>query len=56
MKKALLLTSESMKQWLIDLGLDVTKETAKAISIKNPYGDENSRPIRIDGAIYRAEF
>lgn len=47
---------ESMKQWLIDLGLDVTKETAKAISIKNPYGDENSRPIRLDGAIYEQNF
>jgi len=47
---------ESIKQWLIDLGLDVTKETAKAISIKNPYGDENSRPIRLDGAIYEQNF
>ncbi len=47
---------ESMKQWLIDLGLDVTKETAKAISIKNPYGDENSRPIRLEGAIYEQNF
>ena len=47
---------ESMKQWLIDLGLDVTKETAKAISIKNPYGDENSRPIRLDGANYEQNF
>ena len=47
---------ESMKQWLIDLGLDVTKETAKAISIRNPYGDENSRPIRLEGAIYEQNF
>lgn len=45
-----------MKQWLIDLGLDVTKETAKAISIRNPYGDENSRPIRLEGAIYEQNF
>ena len=47
---------ESMKRWLIDLELEITKETAKAISIKNPYGDENSRPIRLDGAIYEQNF
>ena len=47
---------ESMKQWLIDLELEITKETAKAISIRNPYGDENSRPIRLEGAIYEQNF
>ena len=47
---------ESMKRWLIDLELEITKETAKAISIKNPYGDENSRPIRLEGAIYEQNF
>lgn len=47
---------ESMKRWLIDLELEITKETAKAISIRNPYGDENSRPIRLEGAIYEQNF
>ena len=45
----------SMKKWLTDLGLEITRETAKSISIKNP-DDEKSRPIRLTGAIYEQAF
>ena len=47
---------ETMKKWLVDLGLEITRETKKSISIKNPAGDENARPIRLTGAIYEQDF
>lgn len=47
---------DSMKQWLIDLGLTITRETKKSISIENPSGDEKSRPIRLTGAVYEQNF
>lgn len=48
---------QSMKKWLINLGLEITRDSAKSISIKNP-NDEggNSRPIRLTGAIYEQDF
>jgi hypothetical protein len=46
----------SMKNWLSDLGLEITRETNKSISIKNPNDDEKARPIRLTGAIYEQDF
>lgn len=47
---------ETMKKWFAELGLEITRETKKSISIKNPSGDENARPIRLTGAIYEQDF
>ncbi|OTK98417.1 hypothetical protein B9X83_17885 [Acinetobacter nosocomialis] len=47
---------QSMKKWLLDLGLEVTRETKKSLSIKNPNDDEKARPIRLTGAIYEQDF
>ena len=47
---------ESMKKWLIGMGFEITKEKPKSISIKNPYGDDDSRPIRLTGAIYEQDY
>jgi hypothetical protein len=46
----------SMKNWLTALGLEITRETAKSISIKNPNDDEKARSIRLTGAIYEQSF
>lgn len=47
----------SMTKWLIDLGLEVENEKKKSISIKNPHAtSENSRNIRLTGAIYEQDF
>jgi hypothetical protein len=46
----------SMKKWLTDLGLEITKETKKILSIKNPNDDEKARPIKLTGAIYEQDF
>lgn len=46
----------SLVQWLADIGLEVSRQTAKSISIKNPSGDENARPIRLTGEIYDQNF
>ena len=40
----------------MDLGLEVTRETKKSLSIKNPNDDEKARPIRLTGAIYEQDF
>lgn len=47
---------ESMKKWLIAMGFEITKEKPKSISIKDPNGDERSRPIRLTGAIYEQDY
>ena len=47
---------QSMKKWLLGLGLEVTRETKKSLSIKNPNDDEKARPIRLTGAIYEQDF
>lgn len=46
----------SIKKWLLDLGLEITRETKKSISIKNPNDDEKARPIRLKGVIYEQDF
>ena len=45
----------SLVQWLGDIGLEVTRQTPKAISIKHP-DDAKARPIRLTGAIYEQDF
>lgn len=52
----LIVDRESMKRWLSDLGLEVSRETKKSLSIKNPSDDEKARPIRLTGAIYEQDF
>lgn len=46
----------SMKKWLLDLGLEITRETKKSLSIRNPNDDEKARSIRLTGAIYEQDF
>ena len=46
----------SMKKWLTDLGLEITKESKKSLSIKNPNDDGKARSIRLTGAIYEKDF
>lgn len=55
-ESGLVTDQQSMKKWLLDLGLEITKETKKSLSIKNPSNDENARPIRLTGAIYEQDF
>lgn len=55
-ESGLITDRQSMKKWLGNLGLEITRETKKSISIKNPAGDENARPIRLTGAIYEQDF
>ena len=55
-ESGLITDRQSMKKWLLDLGLEVTRETKKGLSIKNPNDDEKSRPIRLTGAIYEQDF
>ena len=55
-ESGLITDRQSMKKWLLDLGLEVTRETKKSLSIKNPNDDEKSRPIRLTGAIYEQDF
>jgi hypothetical protein len=43
----------SLVQWLGDIGLEVTRQTPKAISIKHP---DDARPIKLTGAIYEQDF
>lgn len=43
----------SMKTWLETLDLEITRETPKSLSIKNPNG---IRPIRLTGTIYEDTF
>ncbi|MEB3855835.1 hypothetical protein EXD91_18845 [Acinetobacter pittii] len=47
---------QSMKKWLSDLGLEITRETTKSLSIKNPNDDQKARPIKLTGAIYEQDF
>lgn len=55
-ESGLITDRQSMKKWLLDLGLEVTRETKTSLSIKNPNDDEKSRPIRLTGAIYEQDF
>ena len=47
---------ESLKKWLIAMGFEITNEKPNSLSIKNPYGDDDSRPIRLTGAIYEQDY
>ena len=47
---------ESLKKWLIGMGFEITNEKPNSLSIKNPYGDDDSRPIRLTGAIYEQDY
>ena len=52
-ENGLITDRQSMKTWLLDLGL----ETKKSLSIKNPNNDDpNARPIKLKGAIYEQDF
>ena len=55
-ESGLITDRQSMKKWLLDLGLEVTRKTKKSLSIKNPNDDEKARPIRLTGAIYEQDF
>ncbi|MGE9150447.1 hypothetical protein EJ483_14310 [Acinetobacter pittii] len=55
-ESGLITDRQSMKKWLLDLGIEVTRETKKSLSIKNPNDDEKARPIRLTGAIYEQDF
>lgn len=55
-ESGLITDRQSMKKWLLDLGLEVTRETKKSLSIKNPNDDKKARPIRLTGAIYEQDF
>ncbi|WP_171479354.1 hypothetical protein, partial [Acinetobacter baumannii] len=55
-ESGLITDRQSMKKWLLDLGLEITRETKKSLSIKNPNDDEKARPIRLTGAIYEQDF
>jgi len=55
-ESGLITDRQSMKKWLSDLGLEITRETKKSLSIKNPNDDEKARPIRLTGAIYEQDF
>lgn len=46
----------TLVRWLTDIGLEVSRQTAKSLSIKNPNGDENVRPVRLTGEIYEQNF
>ncbi|MFX9761984.1 hypothetical protein ABTP13_18150, partial [Acinetobacter baumannii] len=56
-ENGLIIDRQSMKKWLLDLGLEITRETKKSLSIKNPNNDDpNARPISLKGAIYEQDF
>ena len=46
---------QSLIKWLGDIGVEVTRQTPKSISIKHQ-DDEKSRPIRLTGAMYEQDF
>ncbi len=47
---------DSMKKWLTLMSYEIIGEKPSSISIKNPLGDESSRPIRLTGTIYEQNF
>ena len=56
-ENGLITDRQSMKTWLLDLGLEISRETKKSLSIKNPNNDDpNARPIKLKGAIYEQDF
>ena len=45
----------SLVKWLEGIGVEVTRQTPKSISIKHP-DDAKARPIRLTGAMYEQDF
>ena len=46
---------QTLVKWLGDIGMEVTRQTPKSISIKHP-DDAKARPIRLTGAMYEQDF
>ena len=48
----------SLVKWLEGIGVEVTRQTPKSISIKHPddANDAKTRPIRLTGAMYEQDF
>ncbi|WP_440871195.1 hypothetical protein [Acinetobacter baumannii] len=46
---------QSLVKWLEGIGMEVTRQTPKSISIKHP-DDAKARPIRLTGAMYEQDF
>ena len=55
-EKGMITDRASMKKWLMDLGLEISKETKKSISVLYPHDDKKPYPIRLTGAIYEQNF
>ena len=55
-EKGMITDRASMKKWLMDLGLEISKETKKSISVLYPHDDKKPYPIRLTGAIYEQDF
>lgn len=47
---------QSLVQWLTEIGLEVTRQTPKSVSVKHKDDAENARPIRLTGAMYEQDF
>ena len=47
---------ESLVQFLKEIGLEVTRQTPKSVSVKHKDDAENARPIRLTGAMYEQDF
>ncbi len=47
---------QSLVQWLKEIGLEVTRQTPKSVSVKHKDDAENARPIRLTGAMYEQDF
>ena len=47
---------QSLVKWLGDIGLEVTRQTPKSVSVKHKDDAENARPIRLTGAMYEQDF
>ena len=46
---------QSLVQWLTEIGLEVTRQTPKSVSVKHK-DDAKARPIRLTGAMYEQDF
>ena len=46
---------QSLVQWLKEIGLEVTRQTPKSVSVKHK-DDAKARPIRLTGAMYEQDF
>ena len=46
---------ESLKKWMIEIGLEITRTTKNQISVKNP-NNPDGKPIRLKGEFYEQNF